>query len=129
MTGDPTAAGERRFTVEEADALLAEVRPCVERLREARRTVVASAKRVARATASNGGGPETAAYRKAQRALRQETERLALLGVVLREAESGLLDFPSERDGSPVFLCWRLGEERVGWWHPPDTGFSGRQPL
>ncbi len=51
------------------------------------------------------------------------------LGVILRDPDSGLVDFASERDGEPVYLCWRLGEARIGFWHPRDTGFMGRLPL
>jgi hypothetical protein len=50
-------------------------------------------------------------------------------GVILRDPETGLLDFPTRIDGRDVFLCWRLGEDRVSFWHGPETGFSGRRPL
>ena len=41
----------------------------------------------------------------------------------------GLVDFPSIRDGEEIYLCWKLDEQRVAWWHEPDAGFAGRQPL
>ena len=50
-------------------------------------------------------------------------------GVVLRDIPTGLVDFPALVAGRQVWLCWRLGEERVGWWHEVDTGFGGRRPL
>jgi hypothetical protein len=40
-----------------------------------------------------------------------------------------LVDFPTEREGRIVFLCWRADEEGVIWWHEPDSGFLGRKPL
>jgi len=43
--------------------------------------------------------------------------------------EEGLVDFPSEREGRVVYLCWKMGEEEIGYWHELDTGFPGRQPL
>jgi hypothetical protein len=49
--------------------------------------------------------------------------------VELKDVEQGLLDFPHEREGRVVYLCWRLGEEGIGWWHDLDVGFAGRQPL
>jgi hypothetical protein len=61
--------------------------------------------------------------------LRAEVERISGLGIILRDVESGLVDFPAERDGNEVYLCWRLGEDHVGYWHPPETGFAGRRPL
>jgi hypothetical protein len=51
------------------------------------------------------------------------------LDVVLRDPRQGLVDFPSIRDGAEVYLCWKLDEDRVEWWHAPDAGFAGRQPL
>src|SRR5262245_57904039 len=56
-------------------------------------------------------------------------ERLAELGVQVKDAEVGLLDFPALRDGEDVLLCWRVGEEAVEWWHGLDEGFAGRKPI
>jgi hypothetical protein len=50
-------------------------------------------------------------------------------GVVIKDVSVGLLDFPSERDGRPVFLCWKPGESAVGYWHDIEGGYAGRQPL
>jgi hypothetical protein len=50
-------------------------------------------------------------------------------GITLRDIESGLVDFPALASGRQIWLCWRLGEEEVGWWHELSTGFSERQPL
>ena len=47
----------------------------------------------------------------------------------VRDLELGLVDFPSLVDGEPAYLSWRLGEDRVGWWHPADKGFSDRTPV
>jgi len=49
--------------------------------------------------------------------------------IVLRDIATGLLDFPALAAGRPVWLCWRLGEDRVGFWHGTDEGFPGRKPL
>lgn len=49
--------------------------------------------------------------------------------IVLRDIATGLLDFPALAAGRQVWLCWRLGEDRVEYWHPTDEGFDGRQPL
>ena len=50
-------------------------------------------------------------------------------GIVLRDIPSGLLDFPALVGGQEAWLCWRLGEDRVGYWHRADEGFAGRRPL
>lgn len=56
-------------------------------------------------------------------------EELSELGVEVRDLELGLVDFPTLIDGEPAYLSWRLGEERVCWWHPADRGFSDRTPV
>ena len=57
-------------------------------------------------------------------------EELASLGAEARvPLDTGLVDFPGEIDGRPVYLCWRLGEPAVQYWHELDAGFPGRQPL
>ncbi len=49
--------------------------------------------------------------------------------IVLRDPATGLIDFPSEIDGDEVFLCWRLGEDSIDYWHGRDEGFDNRKPL
>jgi hypothetical protein len=55
--------------------------------------------------------------------------RIDELGVTLREIETGLIDFPALANGRQIWLCWRLGEGDVGWWHELSEGFGGRQTL
>jgi hypothetical protein len=50
-------------------------------------------------------------------------------GVLVKDLDVGLIDFPSIRDGEQVELCWRLGEEKVAHWHRVGEGFRGRKPL
>jgi hypothetical protein len=51
------------------------------------------------------------------------------IGVQVKDLEQGLLDFPCVLDGKTVLLCWKLGEEEIGYWHLPEDGFEGRKPL
>ena len=51
------------------------------------------------------------------------------LDVTVRDIDFGLVDFPAERYGEKVFLCWRYGEVDVGYWHRPEEGFGGRRSL
>ena len=120
---------ERRYTVEEANAALPELRETLAAMREARGVVMRNAERVRGAVAGNGGGTESAEYSDALALLKRETERLSSRDILLRDLETGLIDFPSERDGQLVFLCWKFGEGDVAFWHPPETGFAGRRPL
>ncbi len=123
-------AGGRTYRVEEADALLPELRSRLERIRAARQTLLRSAERVRERVAADPGGAHGGQeYWDASAALRQELQTLARLDIVLRDPETGLVDLPGEREGRRVWLCWRLGEERVGFWHELDQGFVGRRPL
>ncbi len=55
--------------------------------------------------------------------------RLDALSITLRDIETGLIDFPALVSGRQVCLCWRLGEDSIGWWHELTAGFSGRRSL
>ena len=61
--------------------------------------------------------------------LNELLEELSGIGCELKGVEEGLVDFPTMREGRTVYLCWKLGEERIEYWHELDTGFAGRQPL
>jgi hypothetical protein len=120
---------ERVYTVGEADALLPELRERLERIRANRQVVLRAAERIRSQLAEDGGGHHGTDYWEASRELKADVERLAEQDILLRDPETGLVDFPGEREGRAVYLCWRLGEERVAFWHETDTGFSGRKPL
>jgi hypothetical protein len=120
---------ERVFTVEEADAELEELRERLPRLREARDALIASSRRISDAVASDGGGVAGSEWFAHQEALKAEVMFLADEGILLRDPDIGLVDFPAEREGRRVYLCWKLGEEHVGWYHEATGGFGGRRPL
>ena len=50
-------------------------------------------------------------------------------GIIVRDVATGLVDFPSQREGREVYLCWIRGEERIDFWHETNRGFAHRQPL
>ena len=118
---------ERTFSEDEANALLPQLNDVLPRLQRAFATFRDSTQDARRHAASNGSSPEgvTETGSEYVQLLAEVTD----MGVILRDPETGLCDFPAVRDGEPVFLCWRLGEERVGFWHPRDTGAAGRRPL
>jgi hypothetical protein len=120
---------ERLFSLEEANAELDELRARLPRLREARQRMIDTSERITSAVDIDGGGVEGSDWFRAHGSLKSELLWLADRGILIRDPETGLIDFPAERDGKRVFLCWRLGEDRVGWYHDERTGFSGRQPL
>ena len=119
----------RLFTLAEASALLPTVGPLLESLRAAQEAMETRSEDVVTSIPTNGGGAVHRAFLAAARTAGRSLEALNELGVVVRDPETGLIDFPTEREGETVFLCWRLGEDAIAWWHTTDTGFSGREPL
>ena len=55
--------------------------------------------------------------------------RIESFGCVVKDIDLGLIDFPAVREDEPIYLCWKLGEPRVAYWHGVDEGFSSRKPL
>ena len=66
---------------------------------------------------------------KAAAALKRLIEKVSEFGCEVKDIDQGLIDFRTERDGREVYLCWKLGEPNIGWWHELETGFAGRRPL
>ncbi|CAN5789750.1 DUF2203 domain-containing protein [soil metagenome] len=120
---------ERLFDVEEAESLLPMLRELLPRVRESRRALIGASERITAAVQADGGGVAGGDWFAAQEALRVDLTALADAGVLLRDPETGLVDFPAQRDDRRVFLCWRLCEERVGWFHGEHGGYSRRHPL
>ena len=125
MAEDP----KRYFTEEQANGALPELRRSLERIRQARAVVLRSAVRIREHAPADGGGLDGSAHWEALRVLREEIAGLGERGIVLRDADTGLVDFPARREGRLVYLCWRADEDRVGHWHEAGAGFGGRKPL
>ena len=121
--------GDRLYTLEEANAELPDLRERLPRLRVARDGLIAASERIKEAVASDGGGVAEAGWFTHQQTLKTELEHLAERGILLRDPGVGLIDFPAERGGRPVYLCWRLGEDQVAWYHEANAGFGSRKPL
>ncbi|HJX20717.1 MAG TPA: DUF2203 domain-containing protein [Steroidobacteraceae bacterium] len=122
---------EKFYSVDEANALVPKLKPLLERIR-ATQEALAQDKTVAavREKAShNGGGLPARHLSELTRTLERDMRQLQEWGIVLRDPAIGLIDFFHQRGAEPVFLCWKLGEARVEWWHPVDTGIAGREHL
>ena len=119
----------RLFSTEDANALLPTVAPLVEELRDAHEVMEQRQDEVMESVPTNGGGAVHREFLEATTRAAKAMGELQELGLVIRDPSSGLVDFPAVRDGHEVFLCWRLGEPSVAWFHPPETGFAGRRPL
>ena len=129
----------RLFTPAEANDLLAEVRPLAERIVDRKRALdEAEAERAGllRRIAGNGGDLTPSDVAEAVQRVEREAAALGALvdelqgrGVQVKDLDLGLLDFPSEREGEVVLLCWRVGEDEIAYWHGMDEGYAGRKPL
>jgi hypothetical protein len=123
---------ERHFTVEEANALLGRIDPVLRSLRDARdRLTDAEAhEALAGAAPTNGGGDPGRDVGEAFLEVRRMLLALQELGIVVRDIERGLIDFPAIHEGREVYLCWQLDEPpRIAFWHDLEAGYGGRQPL
>lgn len=127
---------EKLFRVEEANAILPRLQLLMERLQRAALRLHDEMSRLARETGV------TLAELSSEELLRRRPEARVLVeeldavvheiegsGAHLKDIRLGLVDFPAERDGEVVYLCWQFGEPEVAFWHRPDDGFAGRQPL
>lgn len=122
----------RYFTLDEANALLEELRPLVGKMLEIRQKLLdlqPELEPVLRKVLSNGGNQVASQAAVYFEELREMVDRIQASGVELKDINSGLLDFRSLRGGREVYLCWRYGEDAISFWHDIDAGFSGRQPL
>lgn len=122
----------RYFTLEEANALLDQLRPLVEELLEIRQELLSlqpELEPVLQRVLNNGGNRAASQASVYFEQLRKIIDRIQASGVEVKDINSGLLDFRSWREGREVYLCWRYGEDEIRFWHDIDAGFAGRQPL
>jgi hypothetical protein len=121
----------RHYSLEEASALLPRVTELLVKMRAARDRLGDAEARQALddAGGTNGGGQPGKLVSEGFLELREAMLELRDREIVLRDLDRGLVDFPSLRDGQEVYLCWEEGEPEIGFWHEPEAGFAGRQPL
>lgn len=131
---------DRLFTIDEAEALLPVLEPVLRELIALQSEcdeLQASLRRRVEAIARDGGAiVDHAPFLEARGALAAAAGRMEALsglidghGVLLKDLEKGLLDFPALLDGERILLCWMLGEERIEYWHRVEDGFRGRRPV
>jgi hypothetical protein len=131
---------ERYFTVEEANALLPQIERILERtaeLYEGVSTLFSELSAQGFAPREEDGSPDDPLEVQEKRTrlrdlaaeLQGTIDEVNGLGCVLKDIESGLVDFLSRRGGRTVYLCWRRGEPEIGWWHDLEAGYQGRRPI
>ncbi|MCX7915749.1 MAG: DUF2203 domain-containing protein [Verrucomicrobiae bacterium] len=123
---------QKHFTLEEARALLPKLRQLFRRLhrhRDAARELEAALGRRVRETGADLGGAEVSELIRHSAALMEAFRQIQSLGVLIKDIDRGLVDFPHLRHGEEVFLCWELNEDDIEYWHDLDAGYAGREPL
>ena len=128
-----------QFTLDEANALVPWLEETFQRLAPVRHEHMESRGRLnellqrRRSNGSSSSNEELGQVQKrVDRLARQMEEGVQEIldrGIIVRDLERGLVDFPSQREGREVFLCWIGGEERIEFWHETDRGFAHREPL
>jgi hypothetical protein len=138
MAGSRPVRERKIFTPRQANSALPLVKAIVHDIAELARGLRDRQERLARLGGHRGAMGE--AYREELQQVQSDLERddermreylqeLADLGVELKDPFTGLVDFPARMNGRDVYLCWRLGEAEIGFWHELDAGFAGRQKL
>lgn len=122
----------RYFTLSEANQALTIIRPLMDEIQAIRQKILTNQPEAWTAiekSVGNGGS-------RSLSAIVQDFERLDALvhhildtGVLIKDINIGLLDFPALKDGREVYLCWQYGEADIAYWHEVDAGYSGRQPI
>ncbi|MCA1814323.1 MAG: DUF2203 domain-containing protein [Halobacteriales archaeon] len=133
------------FTLDEARALLKDVQPLMEEVREAAQRMRDASAGIAVLVQQHGEGatgvdsatnPDRARYwdlvasgREAEEHLQELLDEAAVIGIEVKDLDQGLVDFRAKRDREVVYLCWKLGEDDIAHWHGLSEGFGGRKPL
>ncbi len=120
---------ESSYTVQEANDLLPYLAPALVELREKFEEAAAVRTKVANSAATNGWSSSRDEWATLLGRVTELIDRLRDWDVQLRDIDTGLVDLPGNIGGEKVWLCWRLGEPEVAYWHPLDEGFGGRRPL
>ncbi|MGI8773426.1 MAG: DUF2203 domain-containing protein [Actinomycetota bacterium] len=117
------------YTVAEANELLPYLAPVLVELREKYELAMQIQERLEGAAVTNGGSKHRERWQKTLTRVQELMDRMNDWNIEVRDLGSGLVDFPSRRGDSDVWLCWRMGEPEVAYWHGRDEGFSSRRAL
>lgn len=123
---------ERIFTLSEAVSLIPRLRAILNDLCDDWNLIKALNPQIKKARDKaqfDGGSPYGVEYIETMTRVMSKLQQVRDLGVILKDVDKGLCDFPHMKGGRVVYLCWMLGEETIGFWHDIESGFGGREPL
>ncbi len=117
------------FSIEEASRLLSELELILLELREEHLFLSVIIGEMKRERAGSGTGQCQGDYVDTLNRISKHVDRIGRMGVLLRDGERGLCDFPSLLNGRLVYLCWKLGEPKIEWWHEQGDGYASRRTI
>ena len=120
------------FTLAEANLALETIRPLLKDILAIRESILERHPEtwsLVEKVAGNGGSPEASRLVEDFDRLDRLVHQLQATGVILKDINTGLIDFPAMRGDHEVYLCWQYGEGELAFWHEIDAGFGGRQPI
>lgn len=123
---------ERVFSLFEANQLIPQLQSQLSTVQQGKAVLLRTREEVRKASANaslGGGTPVGIHYVKSLQDISTNLHAIHELGVVVKDIDLGLCDFPHVRDGRVVYLCWQLGEKEIRWWHEVTTGYKDRCPL
>ncbi len=128
----PDEPFSRIFSFSEATELIPKLAMYLTKAKAGKAILLQTKEEIKKASANaqyGGGSCEGPRYIKALETIYENLSGIHELGVIVKDLEMGLCDFPYLMEGRVVYLCWRLGEETIEWWHELDDGYKGRQAL
>jgi len=120
------------FTLQEANEALNSIRAWMEEIQTIRREILAHQPEiwsVMEKSAGNGGNPTLSRMVKTFDRLDALIHNIQDTGALIKDINTGLLDFPALKNDHEVYLCWKYGEEDIAFWHEIEDGYAGRQSI
>ena len=122
-----------QFTLDDANSLIPWLVETFQRLELLREEYTAIQERLSDHEKASGNLDDAGRLKvnaeQLARQIEEGVEEILDQGIIIRDVSRGLVDFPSQRNGREVYLCWIGGEQRIDYWHETDRGFSHREPL
>jgi hypothetical protein len=123
---------ERLFTLSEANQLIPQLEDHLSAIRQAKAVLIRTKDEIKKASSKSqfGGGSFAGHhYISALEHISEHLRAIQEIGVLVKDLDIGLCDFPHQMEGRIVYLCWKYGETEIRWWHEIHSGYTDRQPL
>ena len=123
---------ERLFTLSEANCLIPQLEELCTHIKQGRAVLIQTRDEIKKASSKSylgGGSVAGPRYIQALQQINENLHTIHELGVLVKDVELGLCDFPYMLNERIVYLCWKLGEEKIQWWNEINVGYTGRQAL